>query len=245
MKNCSEHRLSRPSLAFICYHTIPQWWDGHLPPGTAGSEEAVVEIARCFAAIGWRVVVFNNCGLTERTINNVQYIPLQHYQVANHFDVTVVWRTPSSFDRSIKSTAKYLWLHDEVPQKELTPERVSRLTKMIVVSNFQRELWPHIPDHKFLVSTNGIDSGQITREEASVVAMRDPKRCLYASAPDRGISGLWQASPQGFRNRDQFVPRSGRSLRKVVVSEVSKERSTGPSKSGICKGLFRYPFETT
>src|SRR5262249_33487808 len=53
-------------LAILCFRTLFEWWDGHLPAGTAGSEEAVVEIGRRLAARGWIVTIYNNCGLSPK-----------------------------------------------------------------------------------------------------------------------------------------------------------------------------------
>jgi glycosyltransferase involved in cell wall biosynthesis len=190
--------LSKKSLVFVCYHTVPEWWDGHLPGGTAGSEEAVVEMARCFAKRGWDVQVYNNCGSGPRDVNGVRYIPRAEYEYAAAVDVTVVWRTPRLLDYAINSKKTYLWLHDDVPEQELTAQRLAKITKVISLSTFQRCLWPHIPNNKILLSANGIDterthSVRLSGVEASI--QKNPRKCIYASAPERGLECLLRLWP--------------------------------------------------
>jgi glycosyltransferase involved in cell wall biosynthesis len=190
------------TLNFVCYHTIPEWWDGHLPGGTAGSEEAVVEMARCFAKKGWYVQVYNNCGSSPRDVNGVRYIPRAKYKSASVVDVTVVWRTPGLFDSSINSQKTYLWLHDDVPEKELTTQRLRNITKVISLSNFQRSLWPRVRDNQILLSSNGINIEKTQGVRSSDVGGsigKNPRKCIYTSAPERGLECLLSLWPDIYR----------------------------------------------
>jgi glycosyltransferase involved in cell wall biosynthesis len=183
-------------LTIYCYRTTWEWWDGHLPTGTAGSEEAVVEVARRFAQRGWSVEVYNNCGPAAKIVNDVKYIPvtsLGSYNAAQPKEVTILWRKPEMCDYYCNSKKTYLWLQDVIPPQELSPERVSKLTKIICLSYFHSSAWSSVPLSKLLLSGNGIDSARAS--DAVRNELRNPRKCIYTSAPNRGLECLLRSWP--------------------------------------------------
>jgi glycosyltransferase involved in cell wall biosynthesis len=162
-----------------------EWWDGNLPSGTAGAEESVVEIARLLAAREWKVTVFNNCGVGAKTIRGVDYHPVSFYNPNRPVDITIVWRSLAVFDDDINANLTYLWLHDYVSATDLSKERLTRITKIFSHRTFHRDLLLEIPESKIILTNNGIDVARAARE-----LPRHPGKCIYTSAPDRGLECL-------------------------------------------------------
>ena len=186
-------------LAIYCYHTESEWWDGHLTQGSAGSEEAVVEVARRLATRDWQVEVYNNCGAQKRIVNGVTYIPitdLLSYRADSPKEVTILWRKPQMCDYSVNTVKKYLWLQDVVHDEELSTTRLASLDKIIAISKYQRSLWPNVPDAKVFHSSNGISVTELEKFRSQYTCIkRNQKKCIYTSAPDRGLECLLKLWP--------------------------------------------------
>lgn len=186
-------KSSATELHLVCFYTRKQWWDGHLPEGTAGSEEAVVHMAGALARQGWNVTVFNSC-LKARRCGAVTYIPLQHYNPFHECAVTVIWRDPLPLGYPLRSKKTYLWMHDIV-STAAWPERYwAKLTKMIVLSQYHRSTFPSVPDEKIFVSRNGILPP--TLESPERTQRRNTRRCIYGSGPTRGLECLLKLWPR-------------------------------------------------
>lgn len=187
------NKASATELHLVCFYTRKPWWDGHLPEGTAGSEEAVVYMARALARQGWKVTVFNSC-LKARQCGAVTYKPLQHYNPFHSCAVRVLWRDVMSLGYPLRAQKNYLWMHDIVAT-DAWPERYwSKLTKMIVLSQYHRSAFPSVPDERIFVSRNGIwppDAQYPKRAER-----RNTRRCIYASGPTRGLECLLKLWPR-------------------------------------------------
>jgi glycosyltransferase involved in cell wall biosynthesis len=184
---------STNDLHLVCFYTLRKWWDGHLPEGTAGSEEAVVCMARALAKQGWNVTVFNSC-LEARRCGDVTYIPLQHYDPCQECAVTVIWRDGQPLGYPLQSKKNYLWMHDIVSIDSWPQHYWSKLTKMIVLSRYHRSTFPSVPEEKIFVSRNGIfppGSAGFRRAQP-----RDTRRCIYASGPTRGLQCLLKLWPR-------------------------------------------------
>ena len=68
----------------------------------------------------------------------------------------VSWRRPDLVDQNLNAKKIYIWCHDILNQLDFTPERLSKITKVIVLSPWHRSNIPDIPDNKVLISRNGI-----------------------------------------------------------------------------------------
>lgn len=178
------------AVSIVCFHTTVSWWDGYLPPGTAGSEEAVVEMARALSSLGWKVTVYNNCK-RRKLIGRILYKPSWTFNPQSRHDVVVVWRGTMILQSSINASAVYLWLHDVPAPNDLSPLRIRNADKLIVLSDFHRELVWIYSDNRILVSRNGC-----SHLPSQLRARRSSKRCIYISAPDRGLECLLRMWPQ-------------------------------------------------
>lgn len=114
-------------------------------------------------------------------------------------DVTILWRTPRPLDYGVNSEKIFIDLHDVVPDGEFTKERLAKLTKVFVKSDFHKSLFPSIPDDKITVVPNGIDAKEFDDEPT-----KDKYLVINTSSPDRSLSACIKA----FRKIKALEPRA-------------------------------------
>jgi len=179
-------------LVIYCYQTSEEFNpELILERGTGGSEEAVYHMSKRLANLGWNVVVYANCGYKEKRFGKVIWRPWWSFNPRDKQDILIVWRHPSLFDiGEINAEKKYVWLHDILEQVEFTPQRLKEIDKIITLSEWQRNLFPKIPDEKFMISNNGIDVKMFNKK-----VERNPYRLIYTSSYDRGLETLLKLFP--------------------------------------------------
>jgi len=88
-------------------------------------------------------------------INGVRYFPYYWFNQEDKFSTVIQWR--SNFLAGKVNARKFLVdLHDIFNPNDYTEERLKHIDKVMVKSNFHRELAPNIPDDKILVVSNGV-----------------------------------------------------------------------------------------
>lgn len=183
-------RKRRTNVVHIyCYHTLTSWWDGNLPEGTAGSEAAVVELSSELARLGWDVTVYNNCGVARR-IGGVRYIPSWRFNPHSYVENLILWRSAVLARKPLNAKRIILWLHD-IPRPALTTSEIKNVSFVVFLSNFHRRSCEAVPDSKAITIRNAIVIPNIINNPHTFVV---PGKCIYASAPDRGLEcllGLW------------------------------------------------------
>lgn len=199
------------SVAIVCGSSaLGAWGPWSLNEGIGGSEEAVIQLSEHLRTLGWKVTVYATPGEnagdyqhnepfihgpTQR--EDMTYVSWKHYWEFNGrdtFDVLIGWRDPTLFDKAFKARKRYLWLHDVIDKEELIPQRLDNLEKVIFVSQYHRDLFPVVPDHKAFVSGNGIDPQQFEVKGAESRPQRDPYKVVYMSAHERGqeiLQRIW------------------------------------------------------
>lgn len=121
-----------------------------------GSEEAVIYLSQELKKKGWQVTVFADPGVEEGMHDGVLYLPYFKWNKRDHFNIMVSWRRPDFVDQNFKASKTYIWCHDIQNQLDYTPERLAKITKVIVLSPWHRENIPNVPDEQILISGNGI-----------------------------------------------------------------------------------------
>lgn len=179
-------------LVFYCYQTEePFNPDIVFKEGRGGSEEAVCHMSKRLADLGWNVVVYANCGHKEKRFGKVVWKPWWSFNPRDKQDILIVWRHPGIYEiKEINATKKYVWLHDVLKPEEFTKERLNKIDKIIALSKFQRDLFPDIPDEKFIISSNGIEPKMFEKN-----VKRNPYRMIYTSSYDRGLECLLKLFP--------------------------------------------------
>lgn len=183
------------SIAIVCgTSAVGSWGPWSLKTGVGGSEEAVIQLSKQLTDMGWKVTVYGIPGDKAGEHDGVEWKHYWEFSSRDEFDVLVGWRNPAMFDKKFNARKSYLWLHDVVEKEELTPERIANVTKIIFVSQYHRDIYPDLPEEKCFVSGNGIDPSQF--EEFDDKYDRDPYRCLYMSAHERGLELLYRIWPK-------------------------------------------------
>jgi predicted O-linked N-acetylglucosamine transferase (SPINDLY family) len=153
--------------------------------GVGGSEEAVLWLSRLLHQRGWNVTVYANCGLQEKDHDGVAWKPYWMWNFRDKQDVTVLWRHPEQMMYEINSDAVIVDLHDVIPEDDFTRDRLRRIDRILVKSRFHRSLYPRIPDEKFVIIPNGIDTQMFASP-----CERDPLLLINTSLAERSLEAF-------------------------------------------------------
>lgn len=179
------------------------WGPWSLEDGVSGSEEAVIQLSRKLAEKGWGVTVFATPGdragfdfirPDTQTDAYVEWKQYWEFNPKDEYDVLIGWRSPWFFDGEFRARKQYLWLHDVIDKEEITEERLAKIDKVIFVSQYHADIYAGVvPKKKMFVSGNGIDPIQFEKYDAIA---RDPHKCVYTSAHERGLKVLYDIWPE-------------------------------------------------
>ncbi len=133
-----------------------EWSPKSLEKGIGGSETAVIELARRWAQMGYKVTVFGDPRDNEGVYEGVEYRPWYEINWNDQFYTLILWRSPHLLDRNIKAYNLYMDLHDVASNLDWTPERVKKIDRVFFKSQFHRRMIPNLPDSKVAVISNGI-----------------------------------------------------------------------------------------
>lgn len=190
-------------IVFACGSGGPgyPWADPLVATGIGGSEECVILLSRELAARGHDVWVYNNCADYTGVYHGVTYRPYQDFEFrSRNEDVLVAWRNWYLLIGS-KARHKWLWCHD-IPAgchcpcyEEIVREdsAFNHIDKFILLNNYHRSVYSHIPDDKIHVIPIGVDTRFY---ESGPDIQREPGRVLYFSHPNRGLDRLREVWPQ-------------------------------------------------
>lgn len=174
-------------ISIYCGPAYTQWSPRQLDnPGESfvgGSEEAVIYLSKELAKQGWKVTVYGDPGSDEGNWEGVTYLPYYAFNTGDEFNILVGWRRVDLVDQNLRAKKIYIWCHDIQNQLEYTEERLKKIHKVIVLSQWHRQNIPNVPDEKILISGNGI-----TLDYHDV--KKDPKKIFYGSSYDRGLEHL-------------------------------------------------------
>jgi glycosyltransferase involved in cell wall biosynthesis len=182
-----------------------QGWESWAPDaierrGLGGSETALVRVAAALAARGHDVTVYVDS--FEGVVDGVKYRLVNRWDPRDPADAVVVSRLPELFDHEIAAPVRAFWCHDSY-YNGLTAERAERMTSVVVLSDWQRDLfarnYPPVAD-KLHIVRNGIrlrdDDGRALYDGAQRGFGERAPRCIYSSLPNRGLDVLLQVWPE-------------------------------------------------
>jgi len=177
----------KDSIVFFCGNTPEPWFPKSIEQGIGGSEEAVIYLSQEFAKLGYKPVVYCNCGEMEGNYNGVEFVNWYKFNIKDKFNILVSWRT-NIFALGAKAKKSIIWLHD-LPQPELLQEDlIKQVDYIVVLSQYHKSLLPKwIKESKIYVSFNGIVPEHF---KGLNKIERKPYRCIYASSYDRVLEDL-------------------------------------------------------
>lgn len=167
----------------------------------AGSEVAVINMAREWAKLGCQVVVYSG---VNGIYDGVFYRTADHYSPEHYSDIFISWRLPTVFEH-VRPNAKHtvLWTHDLYyqitvpphPKNHIPESWVDRIDTIVAVSNFHKDVLERMHPSlkgKIWASRNGIDASRYLDRDIEKV----PHRYFYSSDWQRGIEQLVEVWPK-------------------------------------------------
>lgn len=199
-KRFVKKESSGKDIAIWCGMAWEEWGPHSLDKGIGGSEESVIRLSREWAKKGWHVTVYNNCGpikihdVVPRETSkdgSVTYRPFWEFNVDDKYDVFISWRNPGIFDHKINAKVKLLDLHDVPNIMDYQTKRLREITKIMLKTQFHRNLLPNVGPDKVMVIGHGVDAGEFDDEMP-----KKPHQVVYTSSYDRGLEHLLDMWPK-------------------------------------------------
>mgnify|MGYP001599359338 CR=1 FL=1 len=188
-----KHREgTQPRIIFWCGRSAEPWYPGSPnTTGIGGSETAVIEIAKRFVRDGWLVDVYNEPDKYEGVHDGVGYWGLNRLREGEKANILCSWRNPAAITLPIQRDLSFLWCHD----LHFGPGHAGEISRWDRVLGVSAWHGAYLSSVYSLTNThyvpNGIDSGRFAEPIKKV-----PFRCVYASAPDRGLTTLLALWPE-------------------------------------------------
>lgn len=175
-------------ISIYCPASVEFWSPASEVSGIGGSEEAVINMARGLRDNGWNVTVYNLCTTEDdRDWDGVRYTDFTTCMKQDKPDVFIYWRNPGSVENGFQGHQTHIWLHDLQKSEYWFGDRLKRIDKAMVLSEYHRHNVAFIPDDKIWITRNGINP-----EHFDQLVDRNPNKLIYTSSPDRGLEILMQ-----------------------------------------------------
>ena len=145
----------------ICYMAnfggpwFEKWDATNLGQGIGGSETAVIELAKQWQKLKFRVTVYGDPakkGVDEFGINWLHYY---YFNPRDSFNIFIQWRSWELAGK-IKARKFYVDLHDICSNHNLTLEQIQNIDKVFFKSKVHRDLLTKLPNEKAIIVGNGV-----------------------------------------------------------------------------------------
>lgn len=178
-------------IVIYCGGGYELWDPRSTKTGIGGSEEAVINISKYLAKLGWTVEVYNNC-LDTGNYDGVVWRNYYEYDKNQKCKIFIAWRDSAHLNLAPEESYKVTWYHDVWESIYSSKQEIEIMDKCFVLSNWHKGCFgKHIPNEKFYITRNGILPAQFSDK-----IKRDPLACIYASSPDRGLDTLLKQWPE-------------------------------------------------
>lgn len=186
-------------IAILCGPGFEQWSPKNVTQGIGGSEEAVIYLSQELTKLGYKVTVYGNPMFDAGEHDGVIYRQWYDMNIKDDFNILILWRAIGFVDFNPKARFIGMWAHDVPNNPDFTEERVNKVDKIFVLSEYHKSLFRMfkngefvvIPDDKFFLTSNGITEVFVPKEQIT----RDPYRCIWTSSYDRGLVYLLKMWP--------------------------------------------------
>jgi glycosyltransferase involved in cell wall biosynthesis len=262
-------RSGKLDIVLACGDCWEEWSPATVAEnGIGGSETAVIEMSKRFAARGHRVRVYTST--QGGVFDDVEWRRSAELSTVGKCDVLIAWRNAPLLELPIEARLRWLWVHD-VFAVSATLENIARADRVLALSEWHKGymLEYHAPcgltADKVWVTRNGIDLARFDQQVA-----RDPHKCVYSSSADRGLESLLQMWPRiraavpgaslsvmyGFANWEKMAAQRGdrESLRRIdrIKGALDVLKSAGVTYRGrvnqaelareyLSAGVWTYP----
>jgi hypothetical protein len=145
----------------ICYFAnfggafLEKWDASSLKTGLGGSETAVIELAKEWSRIGYKVTVFGDPAQRGTDEFGITWLPYYFFNPRDFFNIFIQWRG-WQMAGNIKCRKFFVDLHDIVSPQALNKEQERNIDKIFFKSKAHRDLLPDLPDSKAMIVGNGV-----------------------------------------------------------------------------------------
>ena len=179
-------------IVFLCFAGTREWSDLDLEAGLGGSETMIVCYARQLAKMGHEVTV---CADVPIPAQGERHGVGWRRFGAFGADVTIALRDPRQLSIATRSPIRAFLANDQ--SCCYLPDEVANgnCNLVITISQFQTDnyqrMYPTIPKEMYLTSNAGVEW-----EAYQLPEHKEPRSCLYASTPERGLAHLERLWPR-------------------------------------------------
>ena len=174
----------RNSIVYFCSSAFEDWGPESLKTGTGGSEEAVIQLTKRWAKMGYEVTVYNNC-IREGRVDGVNWVRYERFNPRDMFNVLISWRN-NAFTEPKSARKKIIDMHDVPTPAAYYKAKQVEGTKVAVKSQYHRSLMPDVPDDQFLIIPNGIELKTLEAKPSE----KKKNNIVWTSSYDRGLEHL-------------------------------------------------------
>lgn len=145
----------------ICYFAnfgskhFEQWDSSSLKSGIGGSETAVIELAKEWTKMGYKVTVYGDPFTKGVDEFGITWLPWYYFNAKDYFNIFIQWRNWQLSDK-IKCRKFLVDLHDLWNSVDVGKDQLNGIDKFMVKSNYHRSLGADLPDDKFAIIGNGV-----------------------------------------------------------------------------------------
>lgn len=201
-KNHKVIDKDKPTIVFWNRNNVPFNGKSIEEKPIAGSETALINMAKEMHDLGWNAVVFCNCdkpgiydGVSYNHYDNINagMKELNKY-LGRQVDVFVSSRDIRPFGGRPPAEKTVLWLHD-MPDENIkqvkSPQFYENIDHIFVLSEFHKKsVEEYIGESdKFYITRNGIKKERFDKNIKKI-----PGKCIYCTTPFRGLDvllGMW------------------------------------------------------
>jgi len=167
--------------------------------GIGGSETMVVELAQRLAIEGHRVRVYTSTGkYGEGIFNGVEYYQTAKLEFVKGCDVLVAWRFAQILTLPIQAKVRWLWVHDIYAMGASHPALL-QADRVLALSDWHKDFlakYHNLPLEQIGRTRNAIDLRRFEPQLLGEPIVRNPKKVVYSSSPDRGLPVLLHLWPE-------------------------------------------------
>ncbi len=167
--------------------------------GLCGSDSSALRL--CYALVGrHRTQVFTSTN-DEGVVRSVSFYPLSRFDPSSYVDVLIFFRIvpPAMLERS--NARITIWWITDVPDSTMSPVDLSRIDRVIAISQFQRRIFlafhPSFDPTRVIVIEHGVDMTEyLSDSDDSAKPLKVENRLIYCSSPARGLTHLVDILPR-------------------------------------------------
>src|SRR3990167_1112497 len=150
-------------ITILCGPSFEKSSPKSIKTGIGGSEEAVIRMSEYLTKLGWKVTVYSDPREDVGEYEGVNYRPWYEINSKDSFNILILLRSIGFVDINPQAKFIMVWMHD-VPGPDFTEERVNKLDKIAVLSEYHKSLFrlfkdgiaTSMPKTKFFLTSNGI-----------------------------------------------------------------------------------------